>query len=195
MSENVVTTPPKHRSRAVGCLIWLVGVTLVVTGIVVAIGFAFDQGTPAQSTTYDAGPAKEFQAGVVIPVSAEHMFITKLQDGSFVAVYDKSPRQQELRGDCRVDYEPTAPLGNVNELPGFTGGFVEQCGSGARTVWLADGSFAFGAGYPGVNLDRYNTHVDANGDLIVDMSSRSCTTSRGALGVAPFDVHRCGTGG
>lgn len=185
----------QRRSWRSGCLLRLVIATAIVTAIVVGIGFAFDQGTKAPATTYDAGPAKEYPVGVVIPVESEHLFITRLQDGRFVAVYDKSPRQQELRGGCRVRYDTTSPaLGSVPQLPGFSGAFVEECGSQARTVWLADGTFAFGAGYPGVNLDRYATRVDSNGNLIVDLTTRSCTKSRGAIGVAPFDVQQCGLG-
>jgi hypothetical protein len=194
MTAGATRVEPKRRSRLSGCLLKFVIAAAVVTGIVIGIGFAFDQGSQAPGNSYDAGPANEYQVGVVIPVEAEHMFISRLPDGTFAAVYDKSPRQQELRGDCRIQYDTSAPLGSVKQLPGFTGAFVEQCGSQARTVWLADGTFAFGAGYPNVNLDRYDTHVDGSGNLIVDMSSRSCTKSHGAIGVAPFDVHRCGTG-
>ncbi|MBF6599489.1 MAG: hypothetical protein IVW36_03140 [Dehalococcoidia bacterium] len=195
MSEESIGAHVRHRSRLSGCLLKVVIAAAVVTAIVIGIGFAFDQGTKAPATSYDAGPANEYPVGVVIPVESEHIFITRLQDGRFVAVYDKSPRQQELRGNCRVRYDTTSPaLGSVPQLPGFSGAFVEECGSQARTVWLADGRFAFGAGYPGVNLDRYATRVDSTGNLIVDLASRSCTQSRGAIGVAPFDVQQCGIG-
>ncbi len=59
-------------------------------------------------------------------------------------------------------------------------------------MWRADGAFAFGADYG--NLDRFNTSVDGAGHLIVDTSSRSCTRSRGVIGVPPFDEKTCGSG-
>ena len=121
------------------------------------------------------------------------MFITRLRTAASSRSTTSRPRQQELRGDCRVDYDPTAPTGSAAQLPGFTGAFVEACGTNGRTVWLADGTFAFGSGYG--DLDRFDTEVDADGHLIVHTDSRTCTKSRGVIGVPPFDVGRCGSGG
>ena len=190
------TVTPRGRPRAWGCLWRLAIVVVVLVGIGVALSFAFDQGSkePQPAAQYNAGTADGYPTAMVFPIEEAHMFLTRLQDGSFIALYDKSPKQQELGGDCRVHFDPTSPTGSAKQLPGFTGGFVEDCPPAAPTVWLADGSFAFGAGYPGVPLDRFDTHIDSEGDLIVDLDSRSCTKSRGAPGLPPFDRERCGQG-
>jgi hypothetical protein len=187
---------PRRRRPRIGCLAWSALGVLAVTGIVVAIGFAFDQGPDASQPPkgYDAGRADAYAPADVTHIDAEHLFIVRLEDGSFVALYDKSPRRQELKdeNDCRVHWEDVAPLGSVAQLPGFTGAFVEDCDAQARTVWLADGTYAFGAGYG--DLDRYGTRVTEAGELIIDTSSRSCTRSVGTIGIPPFEVRRCGRG-
>ena len=186
--------PKRTHSRARGCLLWFIGVSAAIIVLIIGIGFASSGGSRANTPgpTYDAGPASEYPLANVVPIPDQHLFLTRLQDGSYVALYDKSSRQQELHGDCRVTWDPTAPTGSAKQLPGFTGAFVEDCESEGRTVWLADGTFAFGSGYG--NLDRYETHVDASGNLVVDLASRTCTRSRGVIGIPPFDVTHCGVG-
>jgi hypothetical protein len=179
--------------RWLGCLGWLAAAALAATGVVVAIGFIFDQGDSAKQPQheFDAGGAVNYQPATVDYVETEHLYIVRLQDGSFLALYDKSPKQQEVGGDCRLSFDDNATIGSLEQLAGIRGAFVEDCGN-ARAVWRADGAFAFGASYG--DLDRFNTSVDANGDLIVDTSSRTCTRSRGVIGVPPFDQTTCGSG-
>ena len=45
-----------------------------------------------------------------------------------------------------------------------------------------------------IQTDRFGTSVDGAGHLIVDTSSRTCTRSRGVIGVPPFDERTCGSG-
>ena len=76
-------------------------------------------------------------------------------------------------------------------MPETTGALVEDCND-ARAVWRVDGKFSFGNSYG--DLDRFDVRTGAQGDVIVDTESRSCTRSRGVIGIAPFDVRRCGKG-
>jgi hypothetical protein len=162
----------------------------VIVAIVVAIGFAFDQGDNADQPVhgYDAGVADTYEPATVTYLEAQHIFVTRLQDGGFVALYDLSSRQQELSGDCRLHYNDNATLGQLDQLPGFTGAIVEDCNS-TLAVWRADGTYAFGIGYGA--LDQFGTSVNGDGHLIIDTSSRSCTRSRGVIGQAPFVSTRC----
>ncbi len=189
--EGMAEAPPKR--RRFGCLAMIAVGALVVTALVVGIGFLFDQGSGSVDSQrgYDAGAASGYQNASVVYQEQQHLYIVRLQDGTFIALYDKSSKQQELRGDCRVAFDDAATPGTMAQLPGITGAFVEDC-DGLRAVWRADGKFAFGAGYG--NLDRYGTSIDAAGHLIVDTSSRTCTRSRGVIGVEPFDVATCGSG-
>lgn len=193
MNEDAGVAQASGLGRRLGCLAWLALAVLVVAAVVVAIGFLFDQGSDSvqRDTGYDAGAASAYQNASVVYAEAEHLFVVRLQDGTFLALYDKSSKQQELRSDCRVAFDDTATLNKIAQLPGITGAFVENC-DGLRTVWRADGAFAFGAGYG--KLDRFNTSVDGAGHLIVDTSSRTCTRSRGVIGVEPFDERTCGSG-
>ncbi len=163
---------------------------VVIIAVVIAIGFAFDQGDRAGQPErgFIAGMAQSYAPASVSYLEAQHIFVTRLQDGAFVALYDVSPRQQELGGDCRLGYQDTAGVGTLDQLPGIIGAIVEECNA-TRAVWRADGMYAFGAGYG--DLDRFDTSVNARGELIIDTSSRSCTRSRGVIGVAPFDQRRC----
>ena len=49
---------------------------------------------------------------------------------------------------------------------------------------------ASGVGYG--NLDRFETSIDENGDLLIDVSERTCTRSRGVPGIPPYDETICG---
>jgi hypothetical protein len=176
-----------------GCLLRaLIGIAVIVAAVVI-IGETFDQGDSAKQPPrgFDAGPADGFATPSVNQIEEEHLFVVRLPNGEFRAFYDKSARQQELNGDCRILFDDTAGIGALEPIAGVKGAFVEDC-EGSRAVWRADGVFAFGASYG--DLDQYGTSVDANGDLIVDVRSRSCTRSKGAPGVPPYEVRRCGTG-
>lgn len=179
---------PRRRSR-LGCLgriLLAIGLAVV---LVIAVGLIFDQGDDAGQPErgFNVGPAESFETADVNYIEPRHLFVVRLQDGSFTALYDQSPKQQELGSGCRVFFDDNAALGpEIEQLPGFRGAFVEEC-EGTRAVWRADGQRAFGAGYG--NLDRYQTSTDAAGNLIVDISSRTCTRSKG--GVPPFVETTC----
>jgi len=180
-----------------GCVMPIVVVAALIALVVAAQFITFvvrDGSGGGDRNLFDAGEASAHHPADVSQVELHHLYIVRLQDGTFLALYDKSPRQQELKGDCRVQYDEASPLGSVPQVPGFKGAFVEDCGTAdnARTVWRADGTFAFGAGYG--DLDRFDTRIDKDGHLIVDLGARTCTRSHGAIGVAPFDVTRCGAG-
>jgi hypothetical protein len=146
-------------------------------------------GLPDEPAVLNAGTAEQYGRSAVTYFDTDHIYIVRLADGSFLALYDRSSRAQELRRDCRVSFdESTEPTG-MEQLAGFRGAFVEDC-DGQRTVWRADGQLASGAGYG--RLDRFATSIDANGDMIVDITQRTCTRSRGVVGVPPFDEQTCG---
>ena len=192
--ETPAEPAPAQRQRRGGCLIPLLIVAAVAVALFFIIGFIFDEGPNAQQPLhgFDAGPASSFQPATINQFDEAHAFLTRLQDGTFVALYDKSPRQQELGGDCRVHYDDHTQLGPLPQIDGFTGALVEDCEGQSRSVWRADGEFAFGAAYG--HLDTYKTSVNSGGDLIIDTDTRSCTRSRGASGVPPYDVLICGRG-
>ena len=162
---------------------------LIVLGV--AIGLIFDQGENAKQPTrqYNAGPAAEYKVGDVNQFDLQHVFLVRLPDGEFLAFYDKSSRQQELGGSCRLQYDEIAGVGTLEPITGLGGAFVEEC-EGSRAVWRVDGKFAFGNGYG--DLDRYNVSIDGAGDVIIDLSSRTCTRSRGVPGIEPFEIRTCG---
>ena len=193
MTDDGGMAEAPRKRRRFGCLGPLALAALVVVGLVIGIGFLFNQGSGSVDTQhgYDAGAANGYQNASVVYAEQQHLYIVRLQDGTFIALYDKSSKQQELRSDCRVAFDDAATPGAQPQLLGITGAFVEDC-DGLHAVWRADGEFAFGASYG--NLDRYATSIDGAGHLIVDTSSRTCTRSRGVIGVPPFDVTTCGTG-
>ena len=119
----------------------------------------------------------------------EHIFLTRLPDGEFIALYDLSTRQRELGGTCRVRLDETAGIGTLTPLAGMAGAFVEDCND-VRGVWRLDGAFSFGPA--NTDLDRFSTRVDAQGTLIIDTDSRSCSRSRQVPGLPPFDSATCG---
>lgn len=190
MNENAMAAS-KRRFNAGGCLLRAGIAIVVLTAIVVAIGTIFNEGDNADQPVrgFVAGTADALPPGSVNYFEQEHIFLTHLPDGQFVALYDRSPRQQELNGTCRIHYEETAGIGTLAPIAGTTGAFVEDCDN-ARAVWRVDGKRSFGNSYG--DLDRLDVRTDAQGRVIVDTESRTCTRSRGVIGIAPFDVRRCG---
>jgi hypothetical protein len=189
-NERPLSDEPRRGFR-LGCLTRLLLVVLAAIGIIVLIGVTFDQGDDARQPkkSFNAGVAEQYARGDLTYVVTENTYIVRLDDGDFLALYDRSSKQQELDGDCRVAFDENAQLLGVPQLPGFEGAFVEDC-DGLRTVWRADGQYANGAGYG--NLDRFDTEVNDQGDLIVNLNSRSCTRSAGVPGVPPYHERRCG---
>ena len=146
-----------------GCATWFVVAVLAVVGIVVAIGETFDEGdTPGGAASgFDAGPVDAFPSGDVQDYTAqEHLYVVRLPDGEFLAIYDKPTKQQEQGGDCRVTFQEKAAIGALAPIPGLSGAFVADC-EDARAVWRPDGAFAFGSSYG--DLDRFDTHIDEAG--------------------------------
>ncbi len=186
--------PKRQGGRAprLGCVTRIVLAIAAAVAIVVVIGETFDQGEDANqpSRGFNAGTAEDYARSGVTHIDTRHVFIVRLADGSFLALYDKSPKQQELGSGCRVRFDEQAQLLGIEQLPGFTGAFVEECeGQTARTTWRTDGTFAAGGGYG--NLDRFETRIEDDGTLFVKTSTRTCTRSRGADGLAPFDITTC----
>jgi hypothetical protein len=188
--------PTERRGSRFGCLAWTVGILLVLFLVAAGVAALIDDdggsrdGRP--SSEVNAGPAENYERADVNYLEQQHIFVARFQDGEFVALYDKSPKQQELDSDCRLRYDESAQLGPLEQLPGMRGGFVEEC-EGTRAVWRADGARAFGAGYG--DLDRFQARVNDAGDLVIDTSERTCTRSRGVAGIPPFDVRRCSGNG
>jgi hypothetical protein len=190
MNEQPAAAPePRSRGRF-GCLARIVLAIAAAIALVVVIGETFDQGDSAKppSTRIDVGPAENYLPGDLTELANEPIWIVRLEDGEFIALYNTSPKQQQLGSGCRVRFDESAQLIDLPQLPGFRGAFVEECDD-LRATWRADGAFAGGAGYG--DLDRFETSVDAAGRLIVETGTRTCTKSRGVPGIPPFDVQTC----
>jgi hypothetical protein len=192
MNEEPLASAARPRLRF-GCLTRMILAIAAAVALVIIIGETFDQGAPDNppSDLLDAGPAEEYARSDVSQFELQHVFIVRFENGSFLAFYDKSSKQQEVGRDCRIRYDETAQLTGLPQLPGFSGAFVEECGD-LRATWRADGKFAGGAGYG--DLDRYQTEVNETGNLIIDLGTRTCTRSRGVAGQPPFDTRTCGRG-
>lgn len=171
----------------------LLALTLAIAVLIalVIIGLFYDSGDESADSAaggLNVGPANEYEPGDVNQFDRDHFFLVRYPDGSFDAFYDKSARQQELNGTCRIFYDDTATVGTLEQIQGMRGAFVEACDD-ERSVWRVDGTFSFGNSYG--DLDRFETRVDSDGDLFVDTSERTCTRSVGVPGIPPFETRTC----
>jgi hypothetical protein len=190
-AHRAPAAPSDGRRRIyLGCAKWgAIGLAAFVA-LWLAIGFAFDQGKDAAqpSQGVNAGTAEEYARGSVTELLAEPVYITRLADGEFIALYDKSARQQTRGSGCRVLFNEQAVLPGLPQLEGIEGAFVEEC-EGTRTTWRADGELAAGAGFG--DLDEFETHINDEGDLIIETDRRSCLKARGVPGIPPYDRTTC----
>ena len=121
MSVALGASTAEQRARALAAAAVVLGVAIVITLLVVAIGFAFDQGSErAVGRRYDGGPADEYQEALVIPVSDEHMFITRLQDGSSSPCTTSRRANRSCAAIAASQWDPTAPTGGAAQLAGFS---------------------------------------------------------------------------
>lgn len=182
--------PRRRRISLRGCL--LIGVAALAVSIVAIVaGIEFlGSDTPGDGGArfVTLGEAEAFPNSEVQFFEQHNLFIVRLANGDFLALYDKAPRQQQPAKECRVAWDDTAALNTLPQLEGFRGAFVDDC-EGARAVYRADGEFAFGAGFG--RLDRFDTRITDAGELQVDLSERPCIRSRGVPGVPPFVEETC----
>jgi hypothetical protein len=193
MNEAPLEERPSRARRRFGCLTRIVLSIAGAVALIIVIGETFDQGEDARppSDEVDAGQADVYPPGDLSYLEIDHIFVVRLQgDGpdEYVALYDVSPKQQQLDSGCRVRYDEAARLTNLPQLGGFTGALVEEC-EGLAAVWRVDGKFDAGAGYG--DLDRFPTSINDAGHLIIDTGERTCTRSRGVPGLPPYDVQTC----
>jgi hypothetical protein len=182
--------PPWRRACSVGCVLWGAGVAIVLSTVFIILGLATggDDGGSAGAGGFNAGPATGYAFADVNEFDEERLFLVRLPDGEFRAFSNLSARQQELGGSCRIYFDEAAQPGNIAQVTGMRGAFIEDC-ENTRTVWRVDGVLAFGAGYG--DLDRFPVNVDQAGDLRIDTSERTCTRSKGVPGIPPFETRTC----
>lgn len=188
MSE--VASPKRRRLTPRGCaLVAVAAIAASIVAIIAGIELLGDDTAGDGGVRFvAAGEADAFPRSDVQYFEQDHFFIVRLADGEFIALYDKSPRQQQPARDCRVRWDDTASPNTLPQLEGFRGAFVDECET-ARAVYRADGEFAFGAGFG--RLDRFETRINEAGELLVDVSERTCLRSTGVPGVPPFEEQRC----
>jgi len=125
-----------------------------------------------------AGPVEGFMPGSVSYFEHEHVFIVRLTDGAFLALYDLGPKMQSWveRGtldklNCRA-HEGELPDG-IAEQPGLPvgfekTGFIQPCAGG---YWDATGKGIWGP--LNGDLDRFPVSV-VDGIVRVDLANRRC---------------------
>jgi hypothetical protein len=167
-----------------------VAVGFAVLVALVIIGLFYDSADEGSGLPggLNVGPAEEYARGDVNHFDRDHIFLVRYPDGSFDAFYDKSARQQELNGSCRILFDENALAGTLERIEGMRGAFVEACND-QRSVWRVDGTFSFGNSYG--DMDRFETRIDDAGDLIINTSERTCTRSKGVPGIPPFETTTC----
>jgi hypothetical protein len=182
---------PRHRRLTLrGCLtIGIAGSALAIIAAIAGIeAFGSDTGGDGGARYVSGGEASAYPQADVQHLEKDHIFVVRFEDRSFVAFYDKTPTQQEPSTDCRLRFDDNASLNTLPQISGFRGAFVDEC-EGARAVYRVDGAFAFGAGFG--ELDRFETVVSDDGELLIDVSERTCTRSIGVPGLPPFEPTRC----
>lgn len=190
-----MTEAPSSPPRMARWASWTLRAVLVAFAVavivLVIIGLFYDSGDEGAGSPgggLNIGPAGDYALADVNHFDRDHVFLVRFPDGTFAAFYDKSARQQELNGSCRILFDETATTGTLEQIEGMRGAFVEECDD-ERSVWLVDGTFSFGNSYG--DLDRFKTRIDDAGDLLIDTSERTCTRSKGVPGIPPFETTTC----
>ena len=136
--------------------------------------------TPAEREPpiFVAGPIDGFEPGSVSYFKLDHVYIVRMQDDAFLALYDLGPNIQAMlkAGDeaaleCRVEFiEDENGLARLGDPPpGFEDRiFIESCQGNA---WDAMGRHLTGPGE--ADLDRFPLGV-VDGVVRVDVTNRRC---------------------
>jgi hypothetical protein len=129
--------------------------------------------------------ADSYAPGTVEFVGERNFFVVRLADGEFLALSDLDAANRSAQGQrCRV-----APMAVSDpRLPELLEKHRSAMSPAARGATLLFREECNGAMYDltGLrldaderNLDRYETSVDGEGHLVVDVSRRICTEARG----------------
>lgn len=158
----------------------LLGFLIVIAAIFV---FAIDDGDDLPEGRFNAGRQSEFSPGSITYFEAQHVYLVRQTDGTFVASYDWEAWAQILYRDgdeakrgCRVEISDRheSSLEYIWSIHGPVEGLEEivlaQGCSGA--YFDALGRRGFGPAY--TDLERFQVIVSDRGDVIINFAERDC---------------------
>ena len=170
-----------------GCVGVVVFVGIVVVLAVAAAGF-FESG--ANSGKLTLASAESYANGSVEFVAQRNFFLSRLGDGSFMALSDlDTANRANQQRRCRV-----APITRSDpKLPQLLASYAGRMSAkatGATLLFREDCNLAVydvtgvRLDGEGANLDRFPVEIDSTGRVTVDVSRRICTKRDGENALA-----------
>lgn len=167
---------------ALGCAGALLGLAAVAVFGFFFVGF-LESGADAGVIALD--PAASYGAGTLTYEPKHNLYVVRQLDGSFVALSDLDAANRAAPTRCRV-----AQVGLADPvLPRLLGQYASRMNATARGSSVLLQEACHRATYDitglrldadGPNLDRFETGVDGQGRLTVNVTRRTCSVRSGA---------------
>ncbi len=170
--------------------LFAVAFAATVTLLVLAAAFLWPSTADGVAMqTFDAGVAASYEPGSIHRFEAQHLYLVRRSDSSFVALYDWDAWAQRRYQDgatemaqCRVQTMPEDDLAYRGDLQSIRSKYTRE--QGIENVVLRSGcdgsSFdaigRLGFGPAGADLDRFPVYIAPNGHVVVTLSQRTCQT-------------------
>lgn len=138
-------------------------IVLVTSALFLIIGTAVSLAFLSPSGEEDVGNAISYEFGSVTRFPSENYYLVRLDNGDFLALYDRDTEPSARRNGCRISWEP---LEAVDEVEGV---FRADCNESA---WATDGALLRGPSPR--DMDRLDVDVDDDGSVSVDTARLIC---------------------
>ena len=182
---------PLQSNEVRGRVVLLLIPLAVMAGLLVlAVAFLWPSTADGVSMqTFDAGVAAGYEPGSIHHFEAQHLYLVRRNDSSFVALYDWDAWAQRRyqagateTAQCRVQIMPEDDLAYRGDLQSIRSKYTQE--QGIENVVLRSGcdgsSFdaigRLGFGPAGADLDRFPVYIAPNGHVVVTLSQRTCQT-------------------
>jgi hypothetical protein len=138
-------------------------IVIVISALFLIIGTAVSLAFLSPSGEEEVGNAISFEFGSVTRYPSDNYYLVRLEDGEFVALYDRDTDPAARRNGCRISWQPP------EAAEGGEGVFRGDCNESA---WAIDGTLLNGPSPR--DMDRLDVDVDDDGSVSVDTAHLIC---------------------
>jgi hypothetical protein len=156
-STNGASEEGRLRPSVKAIIMLGVSVLFLLFGTAVALAFL------RPPSEQDLGDALRYEFGSVTRFPSDNYYLVRLDDGEFLALYDRDTDPNARRSGCRISWQPD------EIVAGAQGVFRADC---TESAWAMDGSLLRGPSPR--DMDSLDVDVKDDGSVSVDTARLIC---------------------